>query len=124
METGIGTPLYDVDAANAIELLHEFMSNWTTHDLVNGYLGVGVTEPKIFPVPVQTETATLQLSDDGGHTFSDGITVDIGKKPNYRTRVMWRRLGKARDRVIKVKIEGNIPVTLLGIEAFIEGGSH
>jgi len=123
METGIGTPLYDVDAANTLSLLHEFMTNWTTQDLTNGYLGVGVVEHKIFPVPVQTETATLQLSDNGGHTFSDGITVEVGKKPNYRTRVMWRRLGKARDRVIKVKIEGNIPVTLLGIEAFIEGGS-
>lgn len=124
METGIGAPAYYQPAMNSVALLDEFMTNWTTTDLVNGYTGVGLAEPKTFPVVTTVEEVTLYTSDDGGHTFTSGLTVPIGKKPNYKTRVVWRRLGKARDRVIKIKAQGNIPITLLGLEALIEGGSH
>ena len=46
----------------------------------------------------------LQYSDDGGNTWSDELWVSLGKKGKYFTRINWRRLGQARDRVFKVRV--------------------
>ncbi len=47
-------------------------------------------------------TAELRYSNDGGKTWVGPISADIGESPNYKTRVIWRRLGAARDRVFEV----------------------
>ena len=53
--------------------------------------------------------ATLRYSKDGGHTWSNGRDVDCGQIGNYRTRAMWRRLGRARDMVFEVTVSDPIP---------------
>lgn len=52
----------------------------------------------------QNPQAMLRYSDDGAHTWSDVITVPIGRAGEYQARAIWRRLGQARDRVFEVSI--------------------
>lgn len=65
-------------------------------------------------------TPVLDWSDDGGstfgttHTFPAGGTSNLGKA----TRVVWRRLGRSRDRVYRVKITDAVPIALIG--AYLE----
>lgn len=47
---------------------------------------------------------TLKWSNDGGHTWSDGIDRDCGQPGEYTKRVIWRRLGQARDRVYEISM--------------------
>lgn len=44
----------------------------------------------------------LQWSNDGGNTWSNEYWVSAGKIGEYKTRAIWRRLGRARDRVFRV----------------------
>lgn len=45
----------------------------------------------------------LDWSDDGGHNFGIPHTTTTGAPGAYSTRVIWRRLGKSRDRVFRVR---------------------
>lgn len=54
----------------------------------------------------------LQYSDDGGRTWSNELWRDLGKKGDYRTRVEWRQLGRARDRVYKVRVSDPVFVQI------------
>lgn len=46
----------------------------------------------------------LQYSDDGGRTWSNELWRDMGKIGDHYQRVVWRQLGRARDRVYKVRV--------------------
>jgi hypothetical protein len=46
-----------------------------------------------------TPEATLRWSDDGGKTFAGSRTVSLDQD-----RIVWRRLGSARDRVFEVRL--------------------
>ncbi|MGZ3770062.1 MAG: packaged DNA stabilization protein [Bdellovibrio sp.] len=69
----------------------------------------------------------LDWSDDGGHTWSSESWATAGGQVGgigaYKTRVIWRRLGKFRDRVFRVKITDPVKVVLLGAELDIEQGA-
>jgi hypothetical protein len=61
----------------------------------------------------------LDWSNDRGHTFltlaplhSSGVNNDFDK------RIVWRRLGRARDRVYRVGVQGKAKVALT--DAFLE----
>lgn len=60
----------------------------------------------------------LQWSDDGGHTWSNEHRAKMGKMGEYKTRCVWRRLGKSRDRIFRVTITD--PVKRALIDADIE----
>jgi hypothetical protein len=75
--------------------------------------GVFGSDPKIM----------MSFSDDGGHSWSNELFAAIGKLGKYKTRVIWRRLGRSRDRVFKLKITDPIPVTILSAEIDVEVGS-
>lgn len=62
--------------------------------------------------------AMLDWSDDGGKTWSNEHWTTIGKKGEYLTRVVWRRLGRFRQRQFRVVITEPVPVVILG--AFME----
>lgn len=56
--------------------------------------GVGnsaVTDPQVW----------LEVSKDGGRTWSDRILASMGQAGDYDRRVVWRRLGRARDWVFR-----------------------
>jgi hypothetical protein len=67
--------------------------------------------------------AILRFSDDGGHNWSNEKTGSIGKMGETRTRRIWRRLGRSRDRVYEVKITEPVKVVLIGAELGLEEGS-
>lgn len=65
--------------------------------------GVGtVAEPS----PVMT----LNISDNGGRTWRVFGDAPIGAQGEYDTRVRWRRLGAARNRVFEVVTASKVPI--------------
>ncbi len=66
--------------------------------------------------------AALQWSNDGGKTWSNERLANIGKIGKYGTRVIFRRLGMARDRVYRVTISDPNKVVLIGAELAVEEG--
>lgn len=68
--------------------------------------------------------AILQWSDDGGWTWSNEKFGDIGKIGARKKRVIWRRLGRSRDRVFRLTISDPNKIILLGAELdFTKGDS-
>ena len=80
--------------------------------------------------------AMLQVSDDGGRTWSSEMWESIGKKGEYQTEVKWNRLGGFRSRVMRVAIsdpvkraiysahvEPNVPLNVPQLEAPTSTGS-
>jgi hypothetical protein len=65
-----------------------------------------------------TPNVTLDWSDDRGHTFINARTAPMGAAAEYKRRVAFRRLGKARDRVYRVSIESAEKLAL--IDTFLE----
>ena len=58
--------------------------------------------------------AMLRWSDDGGHTWSNYHSRTIGAIGKYATRVIWRRLGIAFQRVYELSISDPVKVVILG----------
>ena len=59
----------------------------------------------------------LQLSSDGGVTWSNNHLASTGTVGNERQRVRWLRLGQHRDCIVKVVITDPIPIRILGLYA-------
>ena len=58
--------------------------------------------------------AILDWSDDGGHSWSNEHWADIGGIGERSTRVIWRRLGAARQRVFRVTITDPVKRVIIG----------
>lgn len=56
-----------------------------------GVGGMGPGDPRV----------DLEWSNDGGHTWSNVHQASLGRQGTYLTRVHWRQLGAARDRVYR-----------------------
>lgn len=54
----------------------------------------------------------LDKSDDGGKTWTSLPNKDIGAIGEYQTRVVWNRLGSARQRVYRASVSDPIPVNV------------
>jgi len=78
--------------------------------------GVGLTGG----VQGEDPQVMLQWSDDGGHTWSNEHWVAIGKIGEYKTRAVWRRLGKSRNRVLRIIVSDPVNVVILGAYAELE----
>lgn len=57
--------------------------------------------------------AMLSWSDDGGHTWSNEYLSSLGKQGEYSKRLIWRRLGYARDRVFRIAISDAVKKVLI-----------
>lgn len=66
--------------------------------------------------------AILQWSNDAGHSWSNEHWASVGPIGVRLPRVIWRRLGNARDRVYRVRISDPVKVTLLGAEIDMDEG--
>jgi hypothetical protein len=61
----------------------------------------------------------LDWSDDRGHTFKTLPPLQSsGANADFRKRIVWRRLGRSRDRVYRVGVQGKAKVALT--DAFLE----
>jgi len=63
----------------------------------------------------------LQSSDDGGKTWGNERSVSAGAQGAYRTRVRFRRLGLARDRVYEVSVTDPVPWRMVGAYLEVQG---
>lgn len=103
-----GTPIQRIRRAPHIGSEQE----WTFHSQlqVDAETGLG-------PQPPLTDSngnprdpeMGLRWSDDGGHTWSNQHTVGCGQAGGYKTRAIWRRLGRSRDRVYEIEVSDPIP---------------
>lgn len=64
----------------------------------------------------------LQWSNDGAHTWSNEDWVSAGAIGEYKQRVLWRRLGRARDRVFRVVFTGRCQVFFIAAHLLTERG--
>lgn len=80
-------------------------------DIESG-VGLPVTENEAGYDPV----AIMTFSDDGGHTWSNESAKSMGKLGEYKRRLIWRKLGRARDRVYSIKIVEPVKIAILGAE--------
>lgn len=67
------------------------------------FLGDG-TEPQLM----------LEWSDDNGKTWSNQHFASMGRVGEYRKRVIFRRLGQARDRIYRVSISDPVKRVITG----------
>jgi hypothetical protein len=52
---------------------------------------------------------SLRWSNNGGRSYTDYITKGAGKSGDFRKRVVFRRLGRSRDRVFELSATDPIP---------------
>lgn len=60
-----------------------------------------------------TPKAMLRWSDDGGSTWSNEHWANIGKMGKYKNRIIWRRLGYARDRIFEVVVTDPVKAVII-----------
>jgi len=65
----------------------------------------------------------LSWSNDSGATWSNPVLRSIGKVGERFARVLWTRLGMARDRVWKLRFSGNAPFAIVEAAADSEKGT-
>jgi len=68
--------------------------------------------------------AMMAFSDDGGYTYGNEHWADIGAIGQKANRIIWRRLGQARDRIFKVQISDPVRRVLLGANIELEVGGN
>jgi hypothetical protein len=66
----------------------------------------------------------MQFSDDNGNTWSNEDWNSLGFIGERETRVRWQRLGSSRDRVFKVAVSDDVPVTMISAWLDSDAGEH
>ncbi len=66
----------------------------------------------------------MQYSDDGGHTWSSERWTSLGNIGKYRTRAIWRRLGRSRERVYRVLVSDPVKVVMIGAKLDYSVGAN
>lgn len=62
--------------------------------------------------------AMLRWSNDGGQSWGNVLEASAGPVGQFKQRVIWRRLGRARDRVFEVSVSDPIPWRL--VDAYLD----
>jgi hypothetical protein len=65
----------------------------------------------------------LDKSDDGGKTWDSLPNKDIGSIGEYRKRVVWNRLGSARQRVYRASVSDPVRVNITDTTVEVRGGA-
>lgn len=66
---------------------------------------------------------SLRWSDDGGTSWSNEMFCDLGKIGARRTRAIFRRLGRSRDRVFEFKVTDLVDVVWIDAQMEVEVGA-
>ncbi len=64
--------------------------------------------------------AMLRWSNDGGFTWSNEHWTSIGAAGQTKNRAIWRRLGRARDRVYELNFSDPVRRDIVGVTLFFE----
>ncbi|HUD64657.1 MAG TPA: hypothetical protein VMQ17_08770 [Candidatus Sulfotelmatobacter sp.] len=89
--------------------------NFFVTDVGGGHAVLKTQETGIFARGPQM---MMRFSNDGAHTFSQEQWVDCGQAGEFTKRAIWRRLGKARDRVYEIAVTDPIPWRI--IDAYLK----
>jgi hypothetical protein len=65
----------------------------------------------------------LEISNDGGITYGSLLPRQLGAAGQYKWDVRWRRMGRARNRVVRWTMNEPIDMVLVDLYANVEGGS-
>jgi hypothetical protein len=68
--------------------------------------------------------AMLRWSNDGGSTWSNEHWRSIGQIGKYKNRVIWRRLGTARDRVFEVVFSDPVKAVIVSANLKANAGDN
>lgn len=75
--------------------------------------------------PSQNPLIAMSVSKDGGYTFNNELTRELGKKGEYNQRQIWRKLGRAsRFVMFKFTISGEVTPVIIKLEAIIRSGNQ
>ena len=67
----------------------------------------------------------MSMSTDGGYTFGNELTRELGKKGEYEQRQIWRRLGRvARFAMFKFSVSAEVTPVIIKLEADISSGTQ
>lgn len=66
----------------------------------------------------------LRCSRDGGHTWENEQTRSAGRLGDYTRRVVFRRLGRARDMVFELAVSDPVRWVILGARVRAKKGQH
>lgn len=74
--------------------------------------------------PITPPLVSLQISNDGGKTWSSSLQASLGTSGEYLARARWHRLGSARDRVFRVSVTGPVQCAMLNAYVDVEKGNN
>lgn len=85
-------------------------------------LGNGIAVLRTVPLGIvgRGPEVTMRYSNDGAKSFSDGRALDCGQAGETRKRVIWRRLGSARDRVYEIEMTDPVPWRIIDAYLFTD----
>jgi hypothetical protein len=66
----------------------------------------------------------LRWSDDQAKTWSNTHTVGFGQAGAYRTRAIWRRLGRSRDRIYELSVSDAVPARITDAYLEVSAGNN
>lgn len=112
-----GTAIRRVRRAPHIGIEHEWMFHYQMEVLLES--GLGPTPPLLDGNGNPRDPiVSLRWSDDGGHTWSNSYDTGAGQAGQYAKRVIWRRLGRTRDRVYELSTSDPFPCRI--IDAYLK----
>lgn len=90
---------------------------------VDFQFGVGLVNNGVNPESSVNPRVILEISNDGGQTWSNPIIASLGRMGKWHTRARWQRLGTARDRVFRVTVSDPVKVHMLSAMLDVEIGN-
>lgn len=69
-------------------------------------------------------SVSLEWSNDAGHTWQPAVNAATGAPGAHKTRVVWRRLGSARDRVYRFSGTTTSKIALIDAYLQAQAGQH
>ena len=91
--------------------------------------GIGRQAGEPYLSGVQTGEAVnpelmMRHSDDGGHTWSSQRKTTVGRVGQYLARVIFRRLGRSRERVYEISMSAPVKWHILGARLSLKAGAQ
>jgi hypothetical protein len=94
--------------------------SWTSIESGFSYVDSSGYTYAIEDVQGHDPLASLEWSNDGGHTWSNAYTTAIGEIGEYGWRAVWNKLGAGRSRIFRVTISDPVKVAIHGAYAELE----
>lgn len=83
------------------------------------YVAGGLVQSQQGLIHIRAPQVFLRWSDDGGHVWSNYYPANLGETGEYKTRAIWRRLGRSRNRVYEISCSDPYPFRI--IDGYING---